>query len=264
MEASRIVGYAVDDAVATITLNRPDAMNSLDSPTKEALRDRVLEAAGDTNIRAVVLTGSGRAFCAGQDLKEHANALRSGDSSLATTLAEHYIPIAEALATMPKPVIAAVNGAAVGAGMALACACDIRIVATSASFNTAFAAIGLSCDTGLSWTLPRLLGHGRAVSLLYLPRTVPASEALDIGLASEVVDDGDLLTRALQLARELAAGPTVAYAAMRDALTYSAAHTLAESMAHEGALIRSAGDTADHQNAVAAFIEKRRPEFHGR
>lgn len=256
--------YDVVDSIATITLNRPEAMNSLDSPTKDALRDHVLEAARDADVRALVLAGSGRAFCAGQDLKEHAQALESNDASLAGTLTEHYIPVTRALATMPKPVLAAVNGVAAGAGMALACACDLRIVASSASFNTAFAGVGLSCDTGLSWTLPRLVGHGRAVSLLYFARAVSSSEALDIGLATEVVGDDDVLTRAQELAHELAAGPTVAYGAMRDALGYAATHSLAESLEREGSLIQAAGETADHRNAVAAFVAKRRPEFDGR
>ena len=190
------VTYSVDDAVATITLDRPEAMNSLDNATKVALRDRVLQAADDPAVRAVVLTGSGRAFCVGQDLKEHADALAAGAADLGQTVREHYNPIATTLATMPKPVIAAVNGIAAGAGAAFAFACDLRIVANTAGFNLAFAAIGLSCDSGSSWTLPRLVGWARARELLLLPRTVPAEEALALALATEVVPAGSVLARA--------------------------------------------------------------------
>jgi 2-(1,2-epoxy-1,2-dihydrophenyl)acetyl-CoA isomerase len=257
------VTYSVDDAVATITLDRPEAMNSLDNATKVALRDHVLQAADDPSVRAVVLTGSGRAFCVGQDLKEHADALAAGAADLGQTVREHYNPIATTLATMPKPVIAAVNGIAAGAGAAFAFACDLRIVANTAGFNLAFAAIGLSCDSGSSWTLPRLVGWARARELLLLPRTVPAEEALALGLATEVVPAGSVLERATELARQLAAGPTLAYAAIREALEYSAAHGLVESVANEGELMRRTGTTEDHRAAVAAFLAKRSPMFDG-
>jgi 2-(1,2-epoxy-1,2-dihydrophenyl)acetyl-CoA isomerase len=257
------VTYSVDDAVATITLDRPEAMNSLDNATKVALRDHVLQAADDPSVRAVVLTGSGRAFCVGQDLKEHADALAAGAADLGQTVREHYNPIATTLATMPKPVIAAVNGIAAGAGAAFAFACDLRIVANTAGFNLAFAAIGLSCDSGSSWTLPRLVGWARARELLLLPRTVPAEEALALGLATEVVPAGSVLERATELARQLAAGPTLAYAAIREALEYSAAHGLVESVANEGELMRRTGATEDHRAAVDAFLAKRSPMFEG-
>jgi 2-(1,2-epoxy-1,2-dihydrophenyl)acetyl-CoA isomerase len=257
------VTYSVDDAVATITLDRPEAMNSLDTATRVALRDHVLRAADDTGVRAVVLTGSGRAFCVGQDLKEHASALAAGAGDLGQTVREHYNPIATTLATMPKPVIAAVNGIAAGAGAAFAFACDLRIVANTAGFNLAFAAIGLSCDSGSSWTLPRLVGWARARELLLLPRTVPAEEALAVGLATEVVPAGSVLGRATELARQLAAGPTLAYAAIREALEYSAAHRLVESVANEGELMRRTGATEDHRAAVDAFLAKRSPMFEG-
>ena len=258
------VRYNVDSAVATIMLDRPDAMNSLDTATKVALRDRVQDAAGDPDVRAVVLTGAGRAFCVGQDLKEHAEALAAGEADLGQTVREHYIPIATALATMPKPVVAAVNGIAAGAGAAFAFACDVRIVADSAGFNLAFAAIGLSCDSGSSWTLPRLVGWARARELLLLPRTVQADEALGLGLATEVVLADTVLERARELARQFAAGPTRAYAAIREALAYSATHTLAESVSNEAELMSRTGATADHQRAVTAFLAKQPPVFEGR
>jgi 2-(1,2-epoxy-1,2-dihydrophenyl)acetyl-CoA isomerase len=256
--------YVIDAGVATITMNRPEAMNSLDTATKIELRDDLRRAADDPSVRAILLTGSGRAFCVGQDLKEHADALRAGSASLGTTVEEHYNPIVTALATMNKPVVAAVNGVAAGAGASFAFACDFRIVGQSAGFNLAFTAIGLSCDSGSSWTLPRLVGWAKARELLMLPRTVRADEAMALGLATEVVPDDAVLTRARELARQLADGPTVAYAAVREVLAYSAAHSLEESLVREGELMSRTGETDDHRAAVTAFLAKQKPEFSGR
>ena len=176
------VRYELSDGVATITLNRPDAMNGLDIATKEALLDAVRAAEQDAAVRCVVLTGSGRAFCVGQDLKEHISILQSSDAeSLFRTVEEHYNPIVTALATMPKPVVAAVNGVAAGAGASLAFACDFRILTEAAGFNLAFAGVALSCDTGSSWTLPRLVGRAKAIELLYFPRTLGSAESLELG-----------------------------------------------------------------------------------
>src|SRR5690348_15829938 len=167
----------LDGGVATVRLNRPEAMNSLNIATKEALLAALTEVAQDQAVRCVVLTGTGRAFCVGQDLKEHVEILRSGTSDeLFRTVPEHYNPIVTAVATMPKPVIAAVNGVAAGAGASLAFACDFRILADTAGFNLAFTGIALSCDTGASWTLPRLVGRAKAMELLYFPRTLKAEE----------------------------------------------------------------------------------------
>src|SRR5690349_14030413 len=186
--------YDVADGVATIRLNRPEAMNSLDIATKELLRETVLHAAEDPAARCVVLTGTGRAFCTGQDLKEHIALLESGSSEeLFTTVEKHYNPTVTALATMPKPVIAAVNGVAAGAGASLAFACDLRIVAESGGFNLAFPGVALSCDTGASWTLQRLVGRAKAIELLYFPSTIPSAKALELGLATSVVPDADLV-----------------------------------------------------------------------
>jgi 2-(1,2-epoxy-1,2-dihydrophenyl)acetyl-CoA isomerase len=255
--------YELTGAVATVTLNRPEAMNALDTALKVALRDALAEAADDPKVRAVVLTGSGRAFCVGQDLREHERNLTADPRACWNTVREHYNPIVLSLTTMPKPVVAAVNGIAAGAGAALAFACDFRVVASSAGFNLAFAGIGLSCDTGTSWTLPRLIGHARAVDLLLRPRTVSADEALTLGLATSVVPAETLASEASSLAATLAAGPTQAYAAIRQALAYSATHSLEESLAYEGELMRSTGSTEDHHNAVNAFVTKQRPQFLG-
>jgi 2-(1,2-epoxy-1,2-dihydrophenyl)acetyl-CoA isomerase len=259
------VVYTVSDGVATITLNRPEAMNSLNVATKVGLRDAVLEASGDSAVRCVVLTGSGRAFCVGQDLKEHIEILDSGDSdALFTTVPEHYNPTVHAIATMQKPVIAAVNGVAAGAGASLAFACDFRVLADSAGFNLAFTGIALSCDTGVSWTLPRLVGRAKAIELLYFPRTLPAAEAEELGLATKVVPGADLEQEAMTLARRLAAGPTVAFGAVRRSVAHSAGHDLASSLEFEAEMMALTGATSDHSRAVASFVAKERPTFEGR
>lgn len=259
------LGYHVRDGVATITLNRPQAMNGLDIEIKEALVDAVTEAAQDSGVRCVVLTGSGRAFCVGQDLKEHRQLLDSGSSEeLFTTVERHYNPIVHALLTMPKPVIAAVNGVAAGAGASLAFAADLRVLTESAGFNLAFCGVALSCDTGSSWTLPRMVGRAKALELLYFPRTVPAREALQLGLATSVVPDDELGSTVAELAARLASGPTIAYGAIRRAVTHSAGHDLADSLEFESAMMTLTGATEDHRNAVAAFVAKQQPEFHGR
>jgi 2-(1,2-epoxy-1,2-dihydrophenyl)acetyl-CoA isomerase len=257
--------YDVSEGIATITLNRPEAMNSLDIATKVALRDTLQAAAEDAGVRAVVLTGTGRAFCVGQDLKEHITLLEANDTAaLWSTVPDHYTPIALAIAEMPKPVIAALNGVAAGAGASMAFAADFRIVADTAGFNLAFTGIALSCDTGISWTLPRLIGQARATELLYFPRTIAAAEALDLGLATKVVPADELAATVSELATKLATGPTVAYASVRQSIAYSATHTLAESLAFEATKMRLTGDTEDHKNAVASFVAKEKPTFHGK
>ncbi len=252
------------DGVATITLSRPEAMNSLDVRTKEALLATLRDVAADPEVRCVVLTGSGRAFCVGQDLKEHVRLLGEDAEQLWTTVAEHYNPVVELIATMDKPVLAAVNGVAAGAGASFAFAADLRYVAESAGFNLAFTGIGLSCDSGTSWSLPRLVGPGRAKELLLFPRTVPAQEALELGLATEVVPDDELAGRVREVARTLAAGPTLAYGAVRRAVAFSAGHGLSDSLALEDELMTRTGLSADHRAAVDAFLAKERPVFTGR
>lgn len=253
-----------EGGVRTIRLDRPEAMNALDLATKQALKDAVLAAADDEQVRCVVLTGTGRAFCVGQDLREHVGMLQAGDDHLGRTVPEHYNPIAHALATMPKPVVAAVNGVAAGAGASFTFAADLRLVAASAGFNLAFTGIALSADSGASWWLPRLVGVAKAKELLLQPRTVGAAEALALGLATEVVPDEEFAARVAQVAAGLAAGPTLAYGAVRRAVAYSATHTLAESLDHEATLMDLTGASADHAAAVAAFLAKRPPVFEGR
>lgn len=258
------VTYDVQGGVATITLNRPDSMNSLDTATKGSLLAAVRRAAEDTEARCVVLTGSGRAFCVGQDLREHAESLDNLPlEEVWSTVERHYTPIALALATMPKPVVAAVNGVAAGAGMAIALACDWRVAADTASFTTAFTGVGLSCDTGTSWTLPRLVGRGKAMELLLWPRSVTAAEALEIGLVNWVFPADRLAEEVADIATRLAAGPTLAFAAVKEAVRYAATHSLEESLTVEGELMARTGGSTDHRNAVQSFVAKQKPTYSG-
>lgn len=256
----------VDDreGVRTLTLNRPDSFNSLTVELKEALRDSLTDAAGDPAVRAVVLTGAGKAFCAGQDLKEHVAALQSDDPRPFRTVDEHYNPIVRALTGMPKPVIAAVNGMAAGAGASFAYACDLRFAARSAKFLMAFATIGLTADSGASWTLPRLIGYGRAMELMLLAKPVTAEQALAIGMITEVVEDDTVLTSAQELAARMAAGPTTGYGKIKEALLAAAGADLEHALATEGAGQQLLGATADHREAVDAFVAKRKATFTGR
>lgn len=260
--------YDVIEGLATITLNRPDAMNALNTELKVALRDTLRRAADDPAVRAVLLTGRGRAFCVGQDLKEHIERLHDEEvraaGTIMDTVREHYNPIVAAIAEMPKPVVAGVNGVAAGAGAGLAFAADYRVVADSASFNTAFAGVALSADSGVSWTLPRLIGHGRATELLLFPRSIDTAEATSLGIANTVVPAAELPAEAEKVARRLAQGPTVAYAAIKESLAYAAGHTLLDTLAKEDELQARAGASEDHRIAVDAFVKKEKPTFLGR
>jgi 2-(1,2-epoxy-1,2-dihydrophenyl)acetyl-CoA isomerase len=254
----------VADGVATITLNRPDGMNALTVEAKVALNEAVGSAAADDAVRAVVLTGSGRAFCVGQDLREHAALLEAGDPAPLSTVREHYNPLVTAIASMPKPVIAAVNGTAAGAGLGIACACDFRIGASGARYTTAFAGIGLTADSGLSWSLPRIVGGGRAAALLLLAEPFTTEQALEMGLLNAVVPPEQVLPAAVELATRLAAGPTAAYACIKESLSFAASSSLVEALAKEDELQTRAGATADHTGAVRSFLAKQPPVFEGR
>ncbi|HEX5565696.1 MAG TPA: enoyl-CoA hydratase-related protein [Streptomyces sp.] len=256
--------YEVSGGLATVTLNRPDAMNALDTALKVALRDALRQAAGDPAVRAVLLTGNGRAFCVGQDLKEHVGALREGGGNALDTVREHYNPITLAIAGMPKPVVAGVNGIAAGAGAGFAFAADYRVVADTAAFNTSFTGVALTADSGVSWTLPRLVGPSRAADLLLFPRSVKAQEALELGIANRVVPAGELAAEAEAVARRLAEGPTAAYAALKESLAYGASHSLAETLEKEAELQIRAGASEDHRIAVESFVRKEKPTYLGR
>lgn len=254
----------VTAGVATLTLNRPDSMNSLTLEAKEALNEAVAAVAADTSVRALVLTGSGRAFCVGQDLREHAALLEAGDPSPLSTVATHYNPLVTTLSQLPFPTVAALNGTAAGAGLGIACALDLRIGAAGSRYTTAFAGIGLTADSGLSWSLPRLVGAGRAAALLLLAQPFTAEQALEMGLLNMVVPPESVLEVATELARQLAAGPTAAYACIKESVRFAADSTLVEALAKEDELQTRAGRTADHAAAVRAFLSKTPPVFEGR
>lgn len=260
--------YEVSDGLATVTINRPDAMNALNIAAKVALRDALRTAGADSTVRAVLLTAAGRAFCVGQDLKEHVALLAAdaadGSGGTMSTVRGHYNPIVRALTEMPKPVVAGVNGVAAGAGLGFALACDYRVVADTASFNTSFAGVALTADSGVSWTLPRLIGQSRAADLLMFPRSITAERAHELGIVNKLVPAADLATEAATVARTLAEGPTLAYAALKESLAYGAGHSLADALEKEGELQNRAGASQDHGIAVQAFLDKAKPRYVGR
>jgi 2-(1,2-epoxy-1,2-dihydrophenyl)acetyl-CoA isomerase len=253
----------IDGAVATVTINRPEARNALTAQTKVALLKALRDCGADDSVRAVVLTGAGQAFCSGQDLREHAELLESGAAPL-ETVRQHYNPTIETIAAMPKPVIAALPGVAAGAGASLAFACDFRIAAERASVLLAFARVGLGADSGASWTLQRLVGPAKAAELLMLAEPIDSATALRLGLLTSVVPDDELPAAAAELAARLAAGPTLAYAAIKESLLYGATHRLSESLEKEAELQTRLGQTEDHRAATLAFVAKQAPSYHGR
>jgi 2-(1,2-epoxy-1,2-dihydrophenyl)acetyl-CoA isomerase len=258
------VRWDLNGAVATITLNRPDARNALTTEMKTALLAALKRAGSSPEVRAVVLTGAGPGFCTGQDLREHASLLEGEPGQVMDTVREHYNPIVLTIRSMPKPVIAAVNGVAAGAGAGLAFACDLRVAAQAATFLMAFARVGLAADTGASWTMQRLAGIGRAAELLMLAEPITASRALEFGLVNSVVEDAALPAAASTLADRLAAGPTAAYAGIKAQLDYAAAHGLTETLQQEADIQAGLGRTEDHQAATLAFARKQTPTFQGR
>jgi len=251
------------DAVATVTLNRPDRHNALTRELKEALVEALQDVAADDDVRAVVLTGAGSSFCVGQDLGEHAAALEADASTAFDTVPEHYSPIVTALATMPKPVVAAVNGTCVGAGLGFALACDLRFFADGATLGTAFSAIGLTCDSGLASTLPRAVGEARARQLVLLGRNFTPDEAVGWGIAGEVVPAEEVLAAATKTASRLAAGPTLAYAESKRLLAVGLDRTLADTLGEEAVAQARCGLTQDHRGAVTAFLNREKPTFSG-
>jgi 2-(1,2-epoxy-1,2-dihydrophenyl)acetyl-CoA isomerase len=251
----------VDGPVATITLDRPEALNALTVPVKVALREALERLAVDRAVRAVILTGAGRAFCAGQDLAERES---PEAAPLDVELRERYNPIILALRAMGQPVIAAVNGVAAGAGASIAFACDLRIAAEDARFVLAFGRIGLVPDSGATWFLPRLIGQARAAEVMLVGDPISADEALRIGLVSRVVPNDELLTEARALADRIAAGAPMAVALTKGALERAATIDLETALEGEAKLQGIAGASADHAEGLAAFREKRAPRFTGK
>ena len=248
------------DGIATLTLRRP----GLTHESRRRLLAEVEAVAGDPAVRAVVLTGSGRAFCVGQDLAQHVEALR-GDAALSLSVVEdEYNPLIRALAALRVPVVVGVNGACAGAGLGIALAGDLRVAAAGAKFTTAFTGIGLGSDSALAWRLVHAVGASRAAELLLLPEPFPAETALQWGLVHRVVDADDVAGEARALAVRLAAGPTAAYAAVKQVLSAAATDALEDTLAREAELQVALGRTADHAEAVEAFLAKRAPRFTGR
>ena len=248
-------------AVLTLTLNRPERLNALTGELLDSLAGTLRAAASDDSVRAVVLTGAGRAFCSGQDLK--AAAENGTGIDVRRELAEHYTPAIRAIRDIPKPVIAAVNGAAAGAGFSLSLVADLRIAAESASFTMAFVRIGLIPDAGSTYFLPRLIGPARAAELMMLGDTIDAQRAQEIGLVNRVVADAELLAAAQALAVRLADGPR-SIAFIKEALALTSGNDLEEQLAIEERLQEQAVGTEDFFEGVGAFLEKRRPVFRGR
>ena len=246
--------------VATITLNRPAALNALTIPMKERLLAALGEAGRDPVVRAVVLTGAGRAFCAGQDLRER---LAPDPPSFDDELRLRYNPIVRAIRDLPQPVIAAVNGVAAGAGASLAFACDLRIAAEEASFVLAFGRIGLVPDTGATWTLPRLVGAARAAEIALLGEVVSAADALRIGLVSRVVPAEALAAEATAMAGRLAGLAPGATTATKRLLAGAFDLKRDEALEAEAEAQAAAGSHPDHAEGLAAFVEKRPPRFIG-
>lgn len=264
--ATAAAGLAVEhrSGVAWLVLNRPDSLNSLDTGLKEALVAALGAAAEDPAVRAVALTGSGRGFCVGQDLRELAGAYRAGQApDFAAVLERHYAPTIRLLAGMPKPTVAVVNGVAAGAGLSLALACDLRLAAADSRFRLAFAGIALIPDAGATWHLPRLVGLSRAMEIALLGDWVDAGEALRIGLVNRVFATDELATRAEEVLAALASGPTLAFARTKALLRANLQANLDSALTAEAEAQAASGQTKDHLEGVTAFLEKRPPSFQG-
>ena len=256
--------YERDGAVAILTLNRPEVLNAFDESLTDALNAAVADCAADDTVRAVVITGAGRAFSAGQDLADRlATIEKGGDLHLGDELRRRYHPAIAAIRTMRKPVIAAVNGVVAGAGLGIASACDVRVAAASATFRAAWGRVGLVPDAGSAFFLPRLVGWGRALDMILSGDPVPADEALRIGLVTRVWPDEEFTPRWRELARSLAGGATKAFALTKDGLNAAMARGFTEFLEVEAELQDRAGRTRDYAEGVRAFSEKRRAEFRG-
>jgi 2-(1,2-epoxy-1,2-dihydrophenyl)acetyl-CoA isomerase len=257
------IKYAVDQGVAIITLSRADVLNSFNRRMAQEVQRALAAAAADASVRAVLLTGSGRGFCAGQDLAE-ATAGEPGSFDIGEVVKTSYSPMVLAVRQLEKPVVCAVNGVAAGAGANLALACDIVIAAEEASFIQSFSKIGLVPDTGGTFFLPRLVGHARATAMMFLGDKIPATKARELGMIHDVVPGTVLIDTAVALARQLATMPTRAFALTKKALNASWTIDLAAQVKIEEAMQGEAGRTADFAEGVKAFLEKRKPAFTGR
>jgi 2-(1,2-epoxy-1,2-dihydrophenyl)acetyl-CoA isomerase len=254
----------IEDGVATLTFNRPERMNALSTPIMEGLLHGLPRLAGDPGVRVIVLTGAGRAFCAGGDVKSMAEGGEERSAAEATARLRSRMEVSRILHELPKPTIAMINGPAAGAGLAFALACDLRIASASARLVTAFVKVGFSGDFGGSFFLTRLVGTAKARELYFTGRPVDAQEALSLGLVNRVVPDDQLADATMELARSLAQGPQIALSLMKRNLNCAESSGLAELLDLEAANQVLTGRTEDHREAAKAFVEKRAPMFIGR
>jgi 2-(1,2-epoxy-1,2-dihydrophenyl)acetyl-CoA isomerase len=257
------IALDVAAGVATITLNRPERLNSLTEAMHAELRQALEQVRGEPSTRALILTGAGRGFCAGQDLTDRKVAAGNGPRDLGASLETNYNPLVRSLRALPIPVVCAVNGVAAGAGASLALSCDIVVAARSASFIQAFCKLGLVPDAGGTYFLTRALGTPRALGLAMFGDKLPAEQAETWGLIWKCVDDAELLPTARTLAERLASGPTQGFARIKQAIYAAEKHTLDAQLDLERDLQRELGRTRDYQEGVSAFIEKRAPVFKG-
>ncbi len=258
---SATILFNVRDAIARITLNRPDKLNSFNVQMHEELRDVLNAIEADGSVRVLVLAGAGRGFCAGQDLGDRA--VNAGEMDLGASIENYYAPLVRRLRNLPLPVIAAVNGVAAGAGANLAFACDLVIAAKSASFIESFCKLGLIPDTGGTYFLPRLIGTARAMGMALLGEKVSAEQAEEWGLIWKCVDDAEFAGTVEKLAAQLAAAPTMGLARIKQAIYSSGQRSLDEQLDFERDTMRVLGRSADFREGVAAFLEKRPPKFAG-
>jgi 2-(1,2-epoxy-1,2-dihydrophenyl)acetyl-CoA isomerase len=256
--------FTIDGGIATLTLNRPDRLNSFNDAMHEEVRAALHEVSTASSVRVLLLTGAGRGFCAGQDLADRAVAPGAASVDLGASIERNYKPLITTLRTLPLPVVCAVNGVAAGAGANIALACDIVIAAKSASFIQAFCKIGLIPDSGGTYFLPRLIGTARAMGLALLGDRLSAEDAARWGLIWQCVDDDQLAGVVDKLASSLAAAPTRGLAAIKQAIHASADNSLAAQLDLERDLQRALGMSEDYREGVAAFLAKRPPQFTGR
>ena len=255
---------AVDEGLCTITLNRPDRLNSFTADMLDRFNVALGDAAVDNGVRALFLTGAGRGFCAGQDLNDRSVAPGEAPPDLGESLENRYNPAIRAIRTMPKPVVVGVNGVAAGAGANLALAGDIVVAARSAKFIQSFSRIGLLPDSGGTYFLPRLAGTARALGLALLAEPLAAEDAADWGLIWKSVDDDSLHAEGGAIARRLASGPTAGFAKIKQAINASGDNTFDAQLDLERDLQRAAGRSHDYSEGVAAFLAKRSPRFEGK